>query len=58
MSLFKNITEYRKSLLEAKDQEIKRLKKELEGKELEGKDTSNLDLKLTAYVVKGDGCAR
>lgn len=53
MSLFENIAEYRKSLLEAKDQEIKRLKKELEGK-----DTSNLDLKLTAYVVKGDGCAR
>ena len=53
MSLFENIDEYRKSLLEGKEQEIKRLEKELEGK-----DTSNLDLKLTAYVVEDDVCAR
>lgn len=53
MSLFENIDEYRKSLLEGKEQEIKRLEKELEGK-----DTSNLDLKFTAYVVEDDVCAR
>lgn len=53
MSLFENITEYRNSLLEAKDQEIKCLEKELDGK-----DTSNLALKLTPYVVKNDACGR
>lgn len=49
MSLFENIDEYRKSLLEEKEQEIKCLEKELEGK-----DTLNLNLKLTPYVVKND----